>query len=496
VKVAHRVAGELRRRIVRGELRPEQPLPSEADLLATFKVSKETLREALGVLESESLIRIKRGRAGGAFVRQPDLQAAARYVSLLLQVRGTTLLDLQETRRLLECPAASMLAEQPPFGALEGLRRLHVSQRRVHRTPLHFVAAVTEFDQAVAALSGNHTLATVSGVFREAYAGALYSACLMAGSDTELADATAEHHRRYLEAVIKGDGGLAGDAWSEYLSESTRLIRRLDPHPAPIDVVPLWRARASDSPGSGAHSGRMARSVAAEIRARLALGELNEGDRLAALPELAQEFAVSRPTLREALRVLENEGLLSLRAGSRSGPLMLAPASNIAATLAGIVLESEHTTLGDVWEARLLIEPPAMGLSAERIDAEDLEDLRRIRDETTALVSDTEAFARQSIGLRFGALNAARNPALAVAFEIVRWVASGSVGTVAATAAGLPWEIRNNRRVATAYNELVDRFVAGDGPGAAKVWYDHLMATAPALLSSLGSRFIVDLVDY
>jgi hypothetical protein len=68
--------------------------------------------------------------------------------------------------------------------------------------------------------------------------------------------------------------------------------------------------------------------------------------------------------------------------------------------------------------------------------------------------------------------------------------------TVAATAASLPWEVRNNRRVAAAYNELVAMFAAGNGPAAAKVWYDHLLATAPALLSSLGSRFIVDLVDY
>ncbi|MCU1344942.1 MAG: FadR family transcriptional regulator, partial [Acidimicrobiia bacterium] len=113
-----------------------------------------------------------------------------------------------------------------------------------------------------------------------------------------------------------------------------------------------------------------------------------------------------------------------------------------------------------------------------------------------ALMDDTDSFARHSINFRFGALQAARNPALAVAFEIVRWVASGSVSAVAATAATLPWQIRNNQRVAAAYDELVQMFAAGNGPAAGKVWYDHLLATAPALLSSLGTRFIVDLVDY
>ncbi|MCU1346250.1 MAG: GntR family transcriptional regulator, partial [Acidimicrobiia bacterium] len=365
-KIAHRVAAELRRRIVRGELRPDQPLPSEAELLGAFRVSKETLREALGVLESESLIRIKRGRSGGAFVRQPDLQAASRYVSLLLQVRNTTLEELQEARRILECPAASVLAEQPPFGAVEGLRRLYEAEQRNHRTPLQFVASVTEFDQAVAALSGNHTLATVSGVFREAFAGALYSASLASGPESPLIALVGRCHQTFLAQLPKGDGAAAAETWTQYLGEVGGLLTQLLPESTELNVVPLWRARACESPGSGGHSGRMARTVAAEIRARLALGELNEGDRLPALPDLAQEFAVSRPTLREALRVLETEGLLSLRAGSRSGALMLAPVTNIAATLAGIVLESEHSTLVDVWVARLLIEPAALALEAER----------------------------------------------------------------------------------------------------------------------------------
>ena len=60
-KLSHFIARDLRGLILRGVLAPEQALPSESDLLQTFAVSRNTLREALRILESESLIEIKRG---------------------------------------------------------------------------------------------------------------------------------------------------------------------------------------------------------------------------------------------------------------------------------------------------------------------------------------------------------------------------------------------------------------------------------------------------
>jgi DNA-binding FadR family transcriptional regulator len=79
-KVSHLVATELRRRIVRGQVAPGDTLPSEAHLMELLDVSRDTLREALRMLESESLIYIRRGRNGGAVVRRPDLRAIGRYL--------------------------------------------------------------------------------------------------------------------------------------------------------------------------------------------------------------------------------------------------------------------------------------------------------------------------------------------------------------------------------------------------------------------------------
>src|SRR5262245_28731201 len=94
------VADALRRRILTGALRPGDNLPLEHQLAAQLGVSRPTLREALRVLEAESLIRTRRGSRGGAEVIGPSVESAARYVGYLLQFSGTTLDDLAKTRLL------------------------------------------------------------------------------------------------------------------------------------------------------------------------------------------------------------------------------------------------------------------------------------------------------------------------------------------------------------------------------------------------------------
>src|SRR5947208_1536000 len=109
-KTAELVAAELRRQIVRGELKAGDALPPETNLMEQFGVSRPTLREAFRVLESEALITVRRGSRGGARIEVPTGDVAARHAGLLLQVRGTTLGDVYRARMIVEPPAAGMLA--------------------------------------------------------------------------------------------------------------------------------------------------------------------------------------------------------------------------------------------------------------------------------------------------------------------------------------------------------------------------------------------------
>jgi DNA-binding FadR family transcriptional regulator len=105
------------------------------------------------------------------------------------------------------------------------------------------------------------------------------------------------------------------------------------------------------------HVPKTSELVADKIRARIVRGELSEGDSLPPEGQLMDSLGISRPTLREAFRILEAEGLISVVRGSRTGAKVSKPSVELVARYAGYVLESQGTTIADLYQARLAIEP-------------------------------------------------------------------------------------------------------------------------------------------
>lgn len=105
------------------------------------------------------------------------------------------------------------------------------------------------------------------------------------------------------------------------------------------------------------HVPKTSELVADKIRAQIVHGELNEGDTLPHEGQLMDSLGISRPTLREAFRILEAEGLISVVRGSRTGAKVHKPSVDLVSRYAGYVLESQGTTIADLYQARLAIEP-------------------------------------------------------------------------------------------------------------------------------------------
>jgi DNA-binding FadR family transcriptional regulator len=124
------------------------------------------------------------------------------------------------------------------------------------------------------------------------------------------------------------------------------------------------------------HVPKTAEVVADHIRKRIIRGELNEGDFLPPEAQVTATLGISRPTLREAFRILETEGLISVLRGSRSGARVHKPRVEGAARYAGFVLQAQGTTVADIYEARLAIEPYIARRLAETRPAGATEKLR------------------------------------------------------------------------------------------------------------------------
>jgi GntR family transcriptional repressor for pyruvate dehydrogenase complex len=97
---------------------------------------------------------------------------------------------------------------------------------------------------------------------------------------------------------------------------------------------------------------KMAEVIAADLRARILSGEIAPGDSLFTEGQLTDTYEVSRPTLREALRealrLLEAQNLVTVRRGSHRGPVVSLPDISVAAQSVAIQLQLHSATLGDV----------------------------------------------------------------------------------------------------------------------------------------------------
>jgi DNA-binding FadR family transcriptional regulator len=109
---------------------------------------------------------------------------------------------------------------------------------------------------------------------------------------------------------------------------------------------------------------KAAEVVANELRRQIVTGRLKPGDKLHPENVLQAEFAISRPTMREAMRLLESQALITINRGKHGGARVIAVDLATAASQVGVFLQIEGTTLQDVWTARTIIEPPAAGLLA------------------------------------------------------------------------------------------------------------------------------------
>ena len=110
--------------------------------------------------------------------------------------------------------------------------------------------------------------------------------------------------------------------------------------------------------------------VADELRGQIVNGERAVGDRLPNENALADQFGVSRATIREALRVLTAQDLIRTAKGAGGGSYVQVPSvSNISDYLhssINVLTAAEHVTVEELLEARELLEVPAARLAAER----------------------------------------------------------------------------------------------------------------------------------
>jgi DNA-binding FadR family transcriptional regulator len=236
---------------------------------------------------------------------------------------------------------------------------------------------------------------------------------------------------------------------------------------------------------------RIADLIAARLRARIVNGEIADGELLPKQDELLDEFEVSRPSLREALRILETEGLITVRRGNTGGAVVHRPKPEAAAFMMGLVLQAGQVPLRDLAEALGRFEPACAAACADRADREStaVPILRASIDDAAGKVDDALAFTESAHAFHEALVRECGNQTLRlmVGTLVTLWSTQESAWAEAAQARHAFPQRPLRMAALRAHRKLVDAIERGDAGEASRIAHVHMEASQIHMLGEQGN---------
>jgi len=222
----------------------------------------------------------------------------------------------------------------------------------------------------------------------------------------------------------------------------------------------------TDSPlqQQSGQSKRVHETIVARIGEMIASGELRTGDRLPPERRLAETFSVSRHSVREALRALEEKGLVRSHIGDGTYVLAREEQSVVEPLARAIGLGVDK--LREIFEFRRLLEPQVAALAASSATTEELTRLGELLKKQRAATTDEERAAADQ-AFHLGLAGATGNSVLTAVFEQLAELLGESRSDSLQSRPRQMVSLQNHERILQALRE-------GDAPEAAREMRNHL----------------------
>jgi GntR family transcriptional regulator, transcriptional repressor for pyruvate dehydrogenase complex len=209
--------------------------------------------------------------------------------------------------------------------------------------------------------------------------------------------------------------------------------------------------------------------VARELLARLADSNLKPGQTFATEAELLDQFDVSRPTLRESVRILEAQGVLEQRPGRGGGLVVRRPSIDMLAQSLSIYLRFNGVPFLSVLKAREIIEPALAAEAAQRGTEADLKEMGESIDRMENGCDDTAEFVAENRLFHGIIARASANEVLETFWGTISLLAHGEHH-------GVRYTIGNRQHVIAAHEQILDACRRRDATAAASAMSEHVAA--------------------
>lgn len=213
---------------------------------------------------------------------------------------------------------------------------------------------------------------------------------------------------------------------------------------------------------------KMSEIVSREIVHAIVDQGLEPGAKLASEGEMLEQFGVGRATLREALRILEVNGLIQIRPGPGGGPIVAGVKSHDFGRMSTLYYHMTGATFRELAEARRAMEPVMARLAAERADPDQFDRLRRsIERADAASVREEGNWARVSTDFHATVASMSGNRVLDLFAESLKDVWFDRIY-------GLMYPVDAREQVRRDHEAIAGAIIKGDGKKAEKLMAAHM----------------------
>lgn len=183
-----------------------------------------------------------------------------------------------------------------------------------------------------------------------------------------------------------------------------------------IDLQPVQTKRASEE-------------IYNQIRKLILDGEIHPGERLPSERKMMEMMHRSRPTIREAMRMLEREGYIKIYSGSSGAVVQEINVDNAVQSLETII-QMKHMKIEEILEFRRLTECEAARLASERRTEEDLEKMKEILQRTEKALGESEDFISCDLEFHLALADASHNGMYTIMLQVCRNVIGESLSSI------------------------------------------------------------------
>ena len=218
-RLADEIVDQVEELIVKSELRVGDPLPPERDLARQLQVSRNALREAIGMLAQKGLVEVRPGT--GSYVAQPTAAFIGDSLHFLLRLNANVLIDLMEARVVIESETAALAAQKATADALQGVKAALDEMDTHLAQPDEYTEADLTFHTELAQAAGNQVLLLFLLSLRAALRENIR---YFARSQQENEKSLRFHHRIY-EAVLARQPDIARQNMSAHFQPFIAYVR-------------------------------------------------------------------------------------------------------------------------------------------------------------------------------------------------------------------------------------------------------------------------------